>query len=555
MGYQRTLNKSYLQQSPFALLGVTTRDDRRRIVELSEEKSLELDHESCQKARSDLTSPRMRLNAEIAWLPGVSPRKASQLMSMLHTDPMSIRNESGLPTLAHLNLLAAAFEAVDGNDSANDVAEFIQEMACLVDELSADQVLRDINEDRSVSSFPEVKGVEQVEAELSERKRYYRNVIKDALNRLPTATLVDAMTVAVDSITRGGENHAPVLLDDLVDSYAVETQGFLQNEAENAQKLIKAASNSAKSGESVVKPIVDKLEAVARNWDKVAQPIQLSAKARGIDHEPSHQIANSIRSLAIDLFNEHDMLTQSQRLTGLILELFAESPKVVERVEQDSDYLSDISQHRNESAAIDPIRTLCESVLKSIERNPRTANSEGLRLLNEGRELLETAPIKADSPIYREAKDILAFALMQCAVAYGNETTKWEPCVSLLENALKLASEVKLRQRLSENLAIVKSNHASFGDLEPVERAPSLRLINGVGVTLYGSTDKNLSNGSYMATYYFVLFFIPIFPIARYRVVPTNGGFRFLGKGRLRTFDKWHIAISLGLIVLMFASG
>lgn len=348
---QRNLQRSHLQQNPFALLGVTTRDDRRRIVELAEEKSLELDHDACQKARSDLTSPRTRLSAEMSWLPGVSPRKAAQLVSALHSDPMSIREESGLPTLAHLNLLAAAFEAVDGNDSADDVAEFIQEMAYLVDDLSADQVLRDINEDRSVSGFPEVKGADQVEAELSERKRYYRNAIKDALNRLPPASLIEAMTLAVDGITCGGEDHAPELIDELVDSYAVETQGFLQKEAENAKKLIKAARDSAPSGEGVVKPLVDKLEAVARNWDKVAQPIQLSAKARGIEHEPSHEIAYSIRSLAIDLFNEHDMLTQSQRLTGLIQELFAELPEVAERVEQDSEALADIFQNRKKTEA------------------------------------------------------------------------------------------------------------------------------------------------------------------------------------------------------------
>lgn len=287
----------------------------------------------------------------MAWLPGVSPRKAAQLVSVLHSDPMIIREESGLPTLAHLNLLAAAFEAVDGNDSADDIAEFIQEMAHLVDDLSAEQVLRDINEDRSVSGFPEVKGVDQVEAELSERKRYYRNAIKDALNRLSPVLLVEAMTILVDGITFGGEGHAPELIDELVDSYAVETQGFLQKEAENVQKLIKAAMDSAKSGESVVKPIVDKLEAVARNWDMVAQPIQLSAKARGIDHEPSLEIAYSIRSLAIDLFNEHDMLSQSQRLTGLIQELFAELPEVSEQAEQDVEALENIFQDREKTEA------------------------------------------------------------------------------------------------------------------------------------------------------------------------------------------------------------
>ena len=348
---QRTLKTTALHQTPFAILNVTTRDDRRRIVELAEEKSLELDHAVCQKARSDLTNPRTRLSAEIAWLPGVSPRKASQLVEGLLHDAMAVREESGLPTLAHLNLLAAAFEAVDSGHDAEDLASFIQEVAYLVDEIDPEDVLRDINEDRAVSGFPEVRALDQIEAELAERKRYYRSAIKDALDRLPPTTLVQVMTDTVEGVTLGGEDHAPELIDDLVDSYEVETQGFLQKEAENVHKLIKAARNSANSGEAAVKPYVDKLDAVARNWDKVAQPIQLSAKARGIDHEASRDLAYEIRSLAIDLFNTHDMLTQSQRLTGLLQELFAELPEVSERVEQDADALADIFHERKQAVA------------------------------------------------------------------------------------------------------------------------------------------------------------------------------------------------------------
>ena len=345
------LTTTALHQSAFALLGATTRDDRRRIVELAEEKSLELDHDVCQKARSDLTNPRTRLSAEIAWLPGVSPRKASQLVENLLHDPMAVREESGLPTLAHLNLLAAAFEAVDSEHDAEDLASFIQEVAYLVDEIDPEDVLRDINEDRAVSGFPEARAIDQIEAELAERKRYYRSAIKDALDRLPPTTLVQVMTDTVEGVTLGGEDHAPELIDDLVDSYEVETQGFLQKEAENVHKLIKAARDSANSGEAAVKPYVDKLDAVARNWDKVAQPIQLSAKARGIDHEASRDLAYEIRSLAIDLFNTHDMLTQSQRLTGLLQELFAELPEVSERVEQDADALAEIFHERKKAVA------------------------------------------------------------------------------------------------------------------------------------------------------------------------------------------------------------
>jgi len=348
---ERRLTKTALHQSPFAILGVTTRDDRRRIVELAEEKSLELDHEVCQKARSDLTNPRNRLSVEMAWLPGVSPRKASQLFDSLVHNPMAIREESGLPTLAHLNLLAAAFEAVDGEHDADDLAEFIMETAYLAEELSPEDVLRDLNEDRAVSGFPEVRALDQIEAELNERKRYYRIAIKDALDRLPPMTLIQVMTEAVDGVTSGGEDHAPGLVDDLVDSYEVETQGSLQKEAENVHKLIKVAREHADSGEAAVKPYVDKLDVVARNWDKIAQPIQLSSKARGIDHEASRHLAYEIRSLAIDLFNKHDMLAQSQRLTGLIQELFSEVPEIADRVEEDADALADIFQQRQQAVA------------------------------------------------------------------------------------------------------------------------------------------------------------------------------------------------------------
>jgi hypothetical protein len=136
-----------------------------------------------------------------------------------------------------------------------------------------------------------------------------------------------------------------------VDSYEVETQGTLQKEAENVHKLIAAARDRAGAGEAAVKPYVDKIDVVARNWDKIAQPIQLSAKARGIDHNASRDLAYEIRSLAIDLFNKHDMLAQSQRLTGLLQELFAELPEVSERVEQDADQLADIFNERKQAVA------------------------------------------------------------------------------------------------------------------------------------------------------------------------------------------------------------
>jgi hypothetical protein len=264
---------------------------------------------------------------------------------------MAIRSETGLPPLAHANALAAAFEYVDGADDSKDLAAFIQELTDAFESLSIDDVMRDINEDRSVSGFPEVTSVDQIEPELVERKRQYCIAVREALNRLPPKSLVDVMTTAVVATTANGTGPAPALVDDLVDMYQVETHGSLQKGKEHAQSLLTMIAAAAKSGESAVEHTVDRLEVVLRNWVKIAKPIQLSAKARGTDDELSKELAFAIRSLAIDLFNDHDMLLLSKRLNGLVGELFAPLPEVSERVAQDAGTLEQILSDRKAAEA------------------------------------------------------------------------------------------------------------------------------------------------------------------------------------------------------------
>ena len=144
-------NDTTLHANPFCVLGVTTRDDRRKIVEIAGERALHLDHDLCQKARSDLTHPRARLSAEMAWMPGVAPSMAEKLTKALSEDPLSVRTEDRLTELARANLMAAAFELVADNEPAKSIAEFVRNFAWVVETIDPKNVLRDVNEDRAVS--------------------------------------------------------------------------------------------------------------------------------------------------------------------------------------------------------------------------------------------------------------------------------------------------------------------------------------------------------------------------------------------------------------------
>ncbi len=92
--------------------------------------------------------------------------------------------------------------------------------------------------------------------------------------------------------------------------------------------------------------MVVQLIQIVRNWDTVAQPIQVSTKSRGLDHDASHHIAGIVQGLAIYLFNEHDKLDFSQRLTSMLQEVFAEVTEVAERIAEDANTLDDIAEQR-----------------------------------------------------------------------------------------------------------------------------------------------------------------------------------------------------------------
>lgn len=336
-----------LLQNPFHILNASPRDNRRRIMELADERILLLDSSECMEARSELTNPRKRLSAEVAWLPGIGPKRAGEVLSLIESSPTDLLAVDNLSSIARANLLAAGLARLPDHN-ADDVAEWILEIAWAFEDLDPDELSVIINEERIVSGFPEVSDLSAVEAEIQERRRHYRKVIKSALDNLSPKELVEAVTVAVESATDDGEEHGPILIADLVDSYEVEAQGFLDKEEGNIKALVEKlrAAVDAERSDSTLAPMVNQLIQVVKNWDTVAQPIQVSTKSRGLDHDASHRVAGLVRGLAIHMFNEHGKLDFSQQLTNMLQEVFAEVGEVAERTAEDADALGKIAEQR-----------------------------------------------------------------------------------------------------------------------------------------------------------------------------------------------------------------
>jgi hypothetical protein len=125
----------------------------------------------------------------------------------------------------------------------------------------------------------------------------------------------------------------------------------------------------------------------------------------------------------------------------------------------------------------------------------------------------------------------------------------------LRDEALALAHGTKAVEHIREGLEKLRElarKERMYQELKPISSAPGLRTINTVGLRLYGHSDHDPETNSFAATHYFVALFLPIVPVGRYRVIQEGNGYRFLGKLPFRKFDRWHLGIAIGAVIVMF---
>lgn len=548
-----------LTKNPFYILSASPRDGRRRLMELTEERSLLLDADECRDAYSVLTNPRKRLAAEVSWFPGVTPQKIEELLALMESEPEKILAEDSLPSLTRANLLAEGLNRLSAFD-ASAIASWIIAIDEAFDSTDAENVLSLLNAERVAAGFPEICDVTQVEEELENCRYIYRTAIKKALDKLPSRELVKTITLAVEETTWGGTLTINEVLIDVVDLYEIEAQDFLSKEEENIDRLIERIKAALKSGRSDthVKALVEHLKRVVKNWDMVAQPVQLSAKSRGLNHDASQRVGAAIRELSLHLFNEYNKIELSQELTALMLEVFAEVDKLAEVAAEDAETLEKISRQRVFDAFLNPIHELCIETFKFSKENPSSADVKirelMLRAYQMIKELNNVIPVE-DSDLIGDVKDKVALTILSCTIIYGNETKKWSTCFDFLKEAGKYATSPSTISKIDRNMGILKDNINNYSELMPIKSAPGLWTVYGTGFTLYGRTDYHSHNNSYVATYYFVFLGIPIFPIARYRVINSSEDYyRFLGKAPFRLFDKLHLVVSIGVIFMLISN-
>lgn len=335
-----------LKENPFFLLNVNALDSRARILDQVQSRSLIIDEALCQKSASTLTNPRTRLTAEISWFTGIDSEMSKALMRELERDLLLCSHSLGLDSypLTKANIISAALERYNPTEFLEPViTQRIMRLCQVSNKLNPEPIMKSINRDREKAGFTLVQNESWVGEEIENRKKHYKKVLTNCIDRMPTEMMIRTMTTLATSYFK--DDDATPLFNELIDAYELGAQSFLNKEFENLEKLVDAMTKSISSPYGSEK-LMSQSHAVLRNWCKVARPIQINMHHRGLPHSHSERIMRKLRSLSIDLCNDHGFYNLGERITGIMLNTFDKELSFYPQLEGD---LKQIHKHLNRS--------------------------------------------------------------------------------------------------------------------------------------------------------------------------------------------------------------
>ena len=153
-----------------------------------------------------------------------------------------------------------------------------------------------------------------------------------------------------------------------------------------------------------------------------------------------------------------------------------------------------------------------------------------------------TAPKEEENPLTRELRRDPQIA---AALDGGDGERLW----NVLRAKRKSTQPGPLRAAIERAL----SERRNF--LMPLGGAPSMASLNGVGTRLYGRANYDQNDQTYVGTLFFVIVFLPIYPIRQYLVRDAgHKAYNFFGRIPFDdTMRIWRRVVRLGLLAGILA--
>ena len=367
-------------ENPFFVLGVTPESSRSEILAKAEEAALLDDPDRVSQCRATLTNPAKRLDSELRFLPGVRTDEIEAICSALKKDPASVVNwpAEKLSGIARSNVMIAAVSSIDLSTSAKapSLIPLIWDAAKSFDQQTIEQIEAQINQSRTAARFPSVKDTARMSDILQDIRREYLKNITTAFDSLRTAEVIDVLSkelsLAESERAKSSGSVIPALLEDLMNSYEIAAQVFINKEKETADRLISEIPQGCKEMEMTSGSVMllQQLQELVQKWVTVIGILDRFHLLKGESYEPTRSLFVHIRQLAVKLSNEYQCFQASKGITEKILRPLAFDSERTKAAEEDLRKLCEILDNSNADNFIPVTGEVC--------LNPQARGLKGL---------------------------------------------------------------------------------------------------------------------------------------------------------------------------------
>ncbi|HEY8007650.1 MAG TPA: peptidoglycan-binding domain-containing protein [Methylocella sp.] len=408
-GEKRVVTFDLLRQ-PFSILRVEPTATMAEISEAFEDASRDgLAPESeLSAARQAIINPRLRLAAELAALLDTPAGEAKAVYSALRSGASSNdlrRVADRLSPLSRCNLLThiAAHHPAD----ADLLVALVDAHSSMAAETLAPTIERVRKAAGSVSP-----SLDALSAGLHDLiARHSKAVFEGFLTIQSAAAPVYACTTRVLASPNPDRIEA---LDSIIRAYGQ----FIGPELSRYEERVKAACDSLRTQPTKAYAVASIAEAV-RSWHVLGASLMELEAHKGRDDKRARELFAEVRSLAVDLANDHQQYDSGLSLTKAALEAFSALPRAAEQLKEDFSLL----EERAAAAGVEPLKKWIDDLGGDlvILADDLQAHGFGDRSIRETKELFDLFLRAIDATQSTKASDLPWILARGLAIRLNNE--------------------------------------------------------------------------------------------------------------------------------------
>ena len=438
-----------LNQNPFFILKLSCAASRREIMAAVEEMGFVLDSSVCLTAQNELINPAKRLASELDWFAELDEEQLQSIIEKIENGEEI--DTDAMASLSKLNATVHNF-SVSTEQDIYELGFAILDIDEQYNHLDIKQIATAITECRSKAKIaPATEN--DVAAGINNKRDNIRQVISERLSDVDQESYVELITMLAEKLV-SNDYEDGIVLSDVIDQYEVRMQSQIEESTANVQQEI--ASIQEMANNDAIDQRINSLIHQVKEWDKLAQPLQLKSQACGLPHEISEHLGIQLRKLAVFLHNEKGKTKEALSLVEAMKDVFAELGGLSDLFESDSDALNDLLRGEQDAKVIvdelDAIKKQSESLKAYATSASVDTFINKIKAFN--------AKIKStelDSETQEKLRQSICFIARETAIELHNSKHQTELALKITTALCSEFGDIPfVRTKLSEDTAILQ---------------------------------------------------------------------------------------------------